>query len=234
MTRDQQIEICRKCNFRKMDMMQGLLCGKTEAKATFEEECPEFEQDPDMIADPKEDKEFALPNKIEDELDPELMEVLKSKQRFIPGMLLGLVAGFIGAIIWVAIAVATGYNVGLIAVLIGAMVGFAIRKAGKGVETKFGIMGAIIAFLSVLMGNIIIYLSIAAVQFDLDLITLIGNLNFSNATELVIGSTSVIDFLFYGIAIWEGYKFSFRKLSAQDISNLKENREAIIERHSMI
>lgn len=45
MTREEQIQFCRKCMNKKMDMKQGLICLLTGQKATFETECPDFKLD---------------------------------------------------------------------------------------------------------------------------------------------------------------------------------------------
>ena len=42
MTRDEQIAICRQCTNRKMSD-EGLICKLTNAKATFQDECADFE-----------------------------------------------------------------------------------------------------------------------------------------------------------------------------------------------
>jgi hypothetical protein len=45
MTRDEQLEFCKKCTNRKMDFQKGLVCGLTNEKADFEDTCPDFNED---------------------------------------------------------------------------------------------------------------------------------------------------------------------------------------------
>lgn len=45
MTREEQLRFCSVCNHRKMDMQQGLLCELTNAKADFDGNCPNYDED---------------------------------------------------------------------------------------------------------------------------------------------------------------------------------------------
>ncbi len=45
MDRAQQVEFCKKCEHRKPDIKQGLLCGLTDAKADFDDSCENFSED---------------------------------------------------------------------------------------------------------------------------------------------------------------------------------------------
>jgi hypothetical protein len=52
--------------------------------------------------------------------------------RFFKALFLGLVAAIVGAAIWYAVTVLTGYELGLIAIVVGLLVGFAVRKGSEG------------------------------------------------------------------------------------------------------
>lgn len=43
------IEICKKCNKRNFDFKQGIVCGLTNEKPTFNDICPDFEKDPSVV-----------------------------------------------------------------------------------------------------------------------------------------------------------------------------------------
>jgi Domain of unknown function (DUF4328) len=51
-----KIEICKTCSIRVFDKNQGIICGLTNAKPTFEESCPDFKKDESI----KEIKKSAL------------------------------------------------------------------------------------------------------------------------------------------------------------------------------
>ncbi|RZT91752.1 rhomboid protease GluP [Ancylomarina subtilis] len=42
MTREERVKFCKVCDKSKFDTRQGIVCGLTNAKADFEEECPDF------------------------------------------------------------------------------------------------------------------------------------------------------------------------------------------------
>jgi hypothetical protein len=45
MTRKEQLEYCQVCKNREFDTKQGVICGITKAKATFESSCADFVED---------------------------------------------------------------------------------------------------------------------------------------------------------------------------------------------
>ena len=40
-----KIDVCKKCKKKKFDLKQGILCGLTNEKPTFEDSCPDFDND---------------------------------------------------------------------------------------------------------------------------------------------------------------------------------------------
>ncbi len=45
-----QYESCKRCTNRKMSRTEGILCGLTDAKPTFEDECPDYNEDEAQVA----------------------------------------------------------------------------------------------------------------------------------------------------------------------------------------
>lgn len=134
---------------------------------------------------------------------------LRQEQKYLNGTLAALAVGIIGAFLWAAITVLTGYQIGYMALAIGAGVGFINKIVGKGVDQKFGITGAAIAVLSCILGNV--FAMVAIVSKDLhigyiDVVTLIGPIELVSALFKEFG---LMDIVFLGFAAIEGYKFSF-------------------------
>ena len=102
-------------------------------------------------------------------------------------------------------------------IAIGAGVGFAIRKMGKGIDQIFGISGAVISLLSVLFGNFLSIIGFAANHEGLGYIETLSMLDYSLVPELMKESFQPMDLLFYGLAIYAGYKFSFRKITEKEL-----------------
>ncbi|MGE3802062.1 MAG: hypothetical protein AB7H80_13655 [Candidatus Kapaibacterium sp.] len=132
------------------------------------------------------------------------LEQLKREQNLPRGVLFGVGAALVGAGLWAAITISTGYQIGFMAIGVGLLVGFAVRKGGQGIEQIFGIVGASLAFLGCLLGNVF-----TALNFGWPLNSELFSWMFSD----------FMDFLFYGLAIYEGYKFSFRRVTESDLAH---------------
>ena len=60
-------------------------------------------------------------------------------------------------------------------------------------------------------------LYLTSLEESIPLLQILSNLNIGLTIELIKETFHPMDFLFYGIAIYEGYKFSFRELSEEEI-----------------
>ncbi|UTW62789.1 hypothetical protein KFE98_01130 [bacterium SCSIO 12741] len=142
----------------------------------------------------------------------ELMEQLRKDQNLPMGTLAASFIGLIGALIWSFSTVVSGYQIGFMALAIGAGVGIAMRQFGKGIEPLFGYVGAGISLLSVLSGSFLSIVGIIANEQGISYPETFNLLGFSVLFDIMIESISSIDFLFWAIALYEGYRFSFRLL----------------------
>ncbi len=221
MDRSDQLFYCKQCIHRKMDMKQGLICNLTGEKASFQDECSDFKQDETTKKIVIDDTEALETDEIKGKLSPEIIDKLKLEQKLLPGVIAGVVVGILGAILWGIITVVTGFQIGYMAIAIGAIVGIAVRNIGNGIDKIFGYSGAIIAFLSVVLGNFLSIVGFIANANDLKFFETLVLIDYSYLPELMAETFNVMDLLFYGLAITAGYKFSFRKITEKDILNLK-------------
>ena len=224
MTREEQLIFCKKCLNRKKDLQQGIICGLTGAKANFENECSDYKLDETVKETPIDNTEGLLANEIKGKLAPEIFERLKMEQKLLPGVVAGLIVGLIGAVIWGVITVATGYQIGYMAIAIGAGVGITIRKFGNGVESVFGYWGAGISLLSCILGNFFSIIGFIANEGGLGYLETLAIFDYSLLPDIMAETFSLIDLLFYGFAIYEGYKFSFRVITEQNIMELSRTQ----------
>lgn len=157
----------------------------------------------------------------ESKITPEILEKLRLEQN-LPIALLGAIAtGIAGAIIWGAITVATNYQIGYMAIAIGAGVGIVMRFLGKGIDQIFGISGAIIAVLSCFLGNFFSVIGFYANEQGIGYIETLQAFDFNYFIPVMKETFNFMDILFYGFAAYEGYKFSFRIITQEDINRLK-------------
>jgi len=154
---------------------------------------------------------------INEQLVKDRIESIKLEQNLGLGILGGSIGGFIGAVLWALITYITEYQIGLLAIGVGFLVGFGVQKMGKGIEKSFGIVGGIIALISVLLGNFFASLGFLANIFEIGYLEMLITFNYVMTFELMIETFSIMDIVFYGIAVYEGYKFSFRTISKEQL-----------------
>ncbi|WP_053992612.1 hypothetical protein [Mangrovimonas sp. TPBH4] len=220
MTREEHLKFCKQCTNRHLDMKVGLVCNLTGIKADFSDECTSFEKDNSVI-EQLEDTEILEHNELLYKLSPETLSKFKEEQDYSKALVSGIIVGLIGAFLWGAITVSTGYQIGYMALAIGAGVGLSMRYTGKGIDKLFGITGGIIALLSCLLGNFLSIVGFLAEAENLGYMETLSLINYSELLPIMVETFSPIDLLFYAIAAAEGYKLSFRALTEKELHEIE-------------
>ncbi len=221
MNRQEQLEFCKRCLHQKMDLKQGLICSITGEKAEFDKECPDYEFDETIKVRAPDHKEGLQKEEIALRLPSEIFEELRLEQNLLLGVFSGLIIGAFGAIIWGLITVVTGFQIGFMALAIGAGVGLGVRKLGKGIDRIFGYWAAIIALISILLGNFLSIIGFVANYNEMGYIETLFLFDYSLLITIMAEAFSFIDLVFYAIALYTGYIFSFRKITEKDIEKIK-------------
>ncbi len=147
---------------------------------------------------------------------------LRAKQNFSLALVGGLAAAVLGAMVWALITVATNYQIGWMAVGVGFLVGGTVRMLGHGIDKSFGHLGATLSVFGCLLGNILSICAIVAAQKGLALlavVTYVGS-HPNVIPAALIATFHPMDLLFYGLAIYEGYRFSFRRITEAEIGRV--------------
>ncbi|MDH3612112.1 MAG: hypothetical protein OEU90_00425 [Gammaproteobacteria bacterium] len=153
--------------------------------------------------------------------EPELqmaLEQLRSEQNLVMAVLAGLVAAVVGAGIWAAVTVASGYQIGWIAIGIGFAVGFTIRIVGKGMDQIYGVAGAVLSLIGCALGNLLTMTYFIADAEGIPYLEILSQLNLDVAIEIMTATFEPMDILFYGIAVYFGYRYAFRQLTDADFA----------------
>ena len=139
----------------------------------------------------------------------------------------GLLSALIGAAVWGAVTVGTGYQIGWMAVGVGFLVGIAVRKLGKGLTKPFGFIGAVCALLGCILGNLLSVCGFLSIEESSPFFPILTGVLMRPmiAFEIMRATMSPMDFLFYAIAMYEGYKFSFREITAEELGALTKPAE---------
>ncbi len=156
----------------------------------------------------------------------QLMNEIKSRQSLSMAILGGLIASIVAAAIWAIITYVTKFQIGFMAIGVGFLVGFAVNYLGKGMTTTFGIVGAAFSLFGCVFGNILTTIIAASLQEGVPVsgIILAFLENPKLIAEILKETFSPIDLLFYGIAVYEGYRFSIRQISEEEIAGLRQSQ----------
>ncbi len=122
----------------------------------------------------------------------------------------GFFIALICALIWAVITVTTEFQVAYMAIGVGLAVGHGVRFFGAGISQKFGFIGALFAMLGCLLGNLFSQIGFIAQTESLGYIEIIKLLDFDLLISIYADSFSPIDLLFYGFALYYGYRIAFR------------------------
>ena len=223
MTREERLKFCKKCDNRVFDMQTGLLCNLTGEKADFNGECESFVRD-EAIVEYYDDELEVERSTILRTLSKDNVSELKNEQNFPKAIIAGIAAGIVGALLWGAITVKTGYQIGFMAIGVGALVGLCIRFVGKGMDQKFGLVGGGIALLSCLIGNLFSIVGFIATSENMEYLEVVELIGMSDLLSIMMESFEIVDILFYAIAAYEGYKFSFRTFTEKDLNEVSDRK----------
>jgi len=179
---------------------------------------------PDSIPKPPEPQE----QKAEDQVQPEFqiseqdaeraLDVFRQEQNLVVGGMAGLIAAVAGAAVWAGVTVVTEYQIGWMAVGLGFLVGIAIRTMGRGIDQVFGVVGAVMALVGCVLGNVFTIAWYISAQTGSSLISVLTQLDMELVIDLITETFQVMDILFYGLALYFGYKYAFRQLTLDDFN----------------
>lgn len=143
-------------------------------------------------------------------------EFLRQEQNLLVGAMAGLLTAVVAAVAWAAVTVAAGYPIGWLAVGIGLATGFAVRTVGKGIDPVFGVAGAIMSLLGCVLGNVFTIAWYLSIDTGTPVIDVLSQMDVPIVIDLVLDSFQVADILFYALAVYFGYRYSFRELTQAD------------------
>jgi hypothetical protein len=104
------------------------------------------------------------------------------------------------------------------AVGLGFLVGIAIRTMGRGIDQVFGVVGAVMALVGCVLGNVFTIAWYISAQTGSSLMSVLTQLDMELVIDLITETFQVMDILFYGLALYFGYKYAFRQLTLDDFN----------------
>jgi hypothetical protein len=143
------------------------------------------------------------------------LQNLRASQNLMYGIAAGAGAALVGAVLWAVISAITKYQIGWMAIGVGVLVGYAVRLAGKGVDNSFGIAGAMLSFLGCVIGNFLTVVIVISNQESMSILEILSRVTPGIFMAVMKDSFQAMDLLFYGFAVYEGYKFSMIRQEEQ-------------------
>jgi hypothetical protein len=127
----------------------------------------------------------------------------------------GLVAALVGATLWALLAVATSYHLASMAIGVGLLVGGAVRLLGRGTDRSCSRLSVALVIFGCLLGNLLSVCLVLAGQKGLAPWTVLSYVctNPTMVPAAFIAMFRSLDPLFYGLALYAGYRLSLRKTS---------------------
>lgn len=204
-------------------MQTGTVCSITLAKPTFETTCPDFVRD-ELVPEYKPDNTQPLStSEIKEKLPHEMTAKLRLEQNLPFAVIAGSAAALIAAILWAGITVLIEYQIGYMAIGVGALVGIAVRFMGKGIDQIFGIIGAALALLGCVVGNFLTIVGMIAKEYSVNFFDVFRNFEFNMIIQVMTETFNPMDVLFYGLAIYTGFRLSVRKITEKELLDMKLN-----------
>lgn len=140
-----------------------------------------------------------------------VIESLDSESNYLLSLTAGSVGMLLGAILWGVITYVTGYQIGWMSIGVGFLVAFSMNKFGKGKGLQFGVSSAILSLLGCLLGNLFFYAGVLAREYNLPVFEILFNLLLAPGAvvELFTSAFEVMDLLFYGFALYFGFRYAY-------------------------
>ncbi len=146
------------------------------------------------------------------------LESLRSEQSLAMGIFAGFIAAIAGAAAWGVVTAYTQYQIGWMAVGVGIVVGFAVRFVGKGIDTSFGVVSALLALFGCVLGNLWTMTYFIAEREGVPFLSAVSRLNPDIAVTIMVSTFNAMDLVFYGLALYFGYKYGFRQVTEEELN----------------
>jgi uncharacterized membrane protein YsdA (DUF1294 family) len=179
----------------------------------------------DQVADQSVDQAVTQP--VEEQvvsIDPQkferYMNRIRDEQKLSLGILGGFLGAAIGAVLWAVVTVVTEYQIGYMALGVGFLAGLGVRLLGKGIDAKFQYVGAALALMGCLAGNLMVVIIFGSLETGISITTILSRLTPAVIVDLYTATFNVMDILFYGLAITIGYKYSLKTITKEYLEKL--------------
>ena len=137
------------------------------------------------------------------------------------GTIGALIGAFLGAVAWAAITASTTFQIGYMAVGVGFLAGLGMRILGGGRSRTEGFVAGGVALLGCVFGNLLATVFVIAQQYHKPILLVLGTAlsHPAFAGVLLREGFNVMDPLFYGLAMYAGYRAALKPPAADAVSS---------------
>jgi antitoxin component YwqK of YwqJK toxin-antitoxin module len=133
---------------------------------------------------------------------------MNSEASLVYGILAGVLTAVVCSLIWAAVTVVTQYQLGLMAIAVGLAVGMAVRMFGRGNSVMYSLAGGSISLLGCILGNILSMVGFISQAEGMTVFQALYLIDPMYLIRIFPKSFQAMDVVFYGIAVYEGFRFS--------------------------
>ena len=83
-------------------------------------------------------------------------------------------------------------------------------RKGKGIRPIFGIIGAALALVSCILGDFLSIIGYISQSYDMGYFEVLTSADYGEIFSVMLKNMMSMTAFFYGFALYEGYKYSFR------------------------
>jgi hypothetical protein len=127
----------------------------------------------------------------------------------VKGLVVAILLGIVGAIFWAIIVKVTGYNIGIAAIAVGYLISQGFVWTGKSDSATWGVVAAVIATLSILLGKTLAVIIVVAEYYSITIFEMMQVLDYGQLMGFMVDTFELFDLVFYAIALQTAYKRSF-------------------------
>lgn len=155
-------------------------------------------------------------NEEEKQRNYELAEILLSEQNFAAAVIAGAVATLLSAVIYGITTVIWDFSYGFAAAGIGVVVGISMQYVGRGIKMKFAVAALVYTLVGCALGNVFRAVMYLARENAISPIGVFRNYEFSVLTGWAFSYVSLVDLVYWFVAVFAAAFLARRPLSRSD------------------
>ena len=125
------------------------------------------------------------------------------------GLIAGLIAATVCASLWTVVTVATEYQISFMAIGVGFACGLVVAMTGGQPGALRGVLGAGCALVGCVLGNLLSAIGLEAKWAEIPYLEMyLREFDWALSGAILEAYFSPIDLLFYGLALWFGFKLA--------------------------